>query len=249
MITLNGFEIHKGRLDPAAQARLARRGRRRRRRRAVLRAAHPLGQADERAHDLRRQIRLVHRREGLPLHRPPPLRRPLAADPGDRARALARARLASTATPDCCLVNHYGAKARMGLHRDADEADFSWPVLSISLGDPGLFRVGGPARSDPTASILLESGDVVVLRRRRAPRLPRHRPHPLRRLAAAAGGRAHQPDAAGGGLNKPRPGKLARIGMDGLFRGNRADSYNGGASYSESRRLWRVLAPRSLTIG
>jgi alkylated DNA repair protein (DNA oxidative demethylase) len=60
-------------------------------------------------------------------------------------------------------VNHYGAKARMGLHRDADEADFSWPVLSISLGDPGLFRVGGPARSDPTASVLLESGDVVVM--------------------------------------------------------------------------------------
>ena len=50
----------------------------------------------------------------------------------------------------------------MGLHRDADEADFSWPVLSISLGDPGVFRMGGPARKDPTASILLESGDVVV---------------------------------------------------------------------------------------
>jgi DNA oxidative demethylase len=65
--------------------------------------------------------------------------------------------------PDCCLVNHYAAAARMGLHRDADEADFSWPVLSISLGDPGLFRMGGPARKDPTASILLESGDVVVI--------------------------------------------------------------------------------------
>jgi alkylated DNA repair protein (DNA oxidative demethylase) len=71
--------------------------------------------------------------------------------------------VSSERAPDCCLVNHYGAKARMGLHRDSDEADFSWPVLSISLGDPGLFRVGGPARSDPTVSVLLESGDVVVM--------------------------------------------------------------------------------------
>jgi alkylated DNA repair protein (DNA oxidative demethylase) len=65
--------------------------------------------------------------------------------------------------PDCCLVNLYGAKARMGLHRDADEADFRWPVLSISLGDPGVFRLGGTSRSDPSRSMLLESGDVVVL--------------------------------------------------------------------------------------
>jgi alkylated DNA repair protein (DNA oxidative demethylase) len=50
----------------------------------------------------------------------------------------------------------------MGMHRDADEKDFSWPVVSISLGDPGLFRIGGLARSDPTTSVLLESGDVVV---------------------------------------------------------------------------------------
>jgi len=49
------------------------------------------------------------------------------------------------------------------LHRDADEADFSWPVLSISLGDPALFRIGGTARSDPTRSMLLESGDVLLL--------------------------------------------------------------------------------------
>ena len=60
-------------------------------------------------------------------------------------------------------MNHYGAKARMGLHRDADEADFSWPVLSISLGDAGLFRMGGPERADPTTLDLLESGDVVVM--------------------------------------------------------------------------------------
>lgn len=44
--------------------------------------------------------------------------------------------------PDCCLVNFYGEGARMGLHQDKDEADFRWPVVSVSLGDDGLFRIG-----------------------------------------------------------------------------------------------------------
>jgi alkylated DNA repair protein (DNA oxidative demethylase) len=65
--------------------------------------------------------------------------------------------------PDCCLINRYGINARMGLHRDADEADFSWPVLSISLGDPATFRLGGLRRSDPTRSFPLQSGDVMLL--------------------------------------------------------------------------------------
>jgi alkylated DNA repair protein (DNA oxidative demethylase) len=65
--------------------------------------------------------------------------------------------------PDCCLVNYYDAGARMGLHQDRDEADFSWPVVSVSLGDDALFRVGGSERSDPTASRWLSSGDVAVL--------------------------------------------------------------------------------------
>ena len=65
--------------------------------------------------------------------------------------------------PDCCLVNLYRERARMGMHRDADEADFSWPVLSISLGDPARFRIGGPSRKDPTETVGLASGDVVVM--------------------------------------------------------------------------------------
>ncbi len=65
--------------------------------------------------------------------------------------------------PDCCLVNFYGEGARMGLHQDKDERDFSHPVVSISLGDGATFRIGGTERSDPTQSILLESGDVVVM--------------------------------------------------------------------------------------
>ncbi len=67
------------------------------------------------------------------------------------------------APPDACLVNRYGPEAKMGLHQDRDEADFSFPVLSVSLGDTAVFRLGGPSRSDPTRTLRLSSGDVCVL--------------------------------------------------------------------------------------
>lgn len=65
--------------------------------------------------------------------------------------------------PDCCLVNFYGEGAKMGLHQDRDEGDFSFPVLSISLGDEALFRIGGTDRKDPTESFWLKSGDVLLM--------------------------------------------------------------------------------------
>jgi alkylated DNA repair protein (DNA oxidative demethylase) len=65
--------------------------------------------------------------------------------------------------PDACLVNLYQGAAKMGLHQDRDEADFAVPVLSVSLGDTALFRIGGLKRSDPTRSMRLASGDICVL--------------------------------------------------------------------------------------
>ncbi|MEX0306554.1 MAG: alpha-ketoglutarate-dependent dioxygenase AlkB [Ruegeria sp.] len=65
--------------------------------------------------------------------------------------------------PDCCLINYYGEDTKMGLHQDKDEADFSWPVLSISLGDDALFRIGNTTRGGKTESIWLSSGDVVIM--------------------------------------------------------------------------------------
>jgi alkylated DNA repair protein (DNA oxidative demethylase) len=66
-------------------------------------------------------------------------------------------------SPEACLVNLYEGTARMGLHVDADEDAWDAPVVSISLGDTALFRIGGVLRSDPTQSLRLASGDVVVL--------------------------------------------------------------------------------------
>jgi DNA oxidative demethylase len=68
-----------------------------------------------------------------------------------------------SADPEACLINVYAPSARMGLHQDRDEQDFAAPVLSLSLGDTCLFRIGGTRRSDPTRSFRLASGDAVVL--------------------------------------------------------------------------------------
>lgn len=67
------------------------------------------------------------------------------------------------ALPEACLVNYYEGDARMGLHVDSDEQAWDAPVLSISLGDTALFRIGGALRSDPTRSVRLASGDVCLL--------------------------------------------------------------------------------------
>ncbi|WP_373286813.1 alpha-ketoglutarate-dependent dioxygenase AlkB family protein [Actibacterium pelagium] len=65
--------------------------------------------------------------------------------------------------PDCCLINFYQEGARMGLHQDKDEASFDYPVVSVSLGDEGMFRIGNVTRGGSTESVWLKSGDVVVM--------------------------------------------------------------------------------------
>jgi alkylated DNA repair protein (DNA oxidative demethylase) len=67
------------------------------------------------------------------------------------------------APPEACLVNYYVGDAKMGLHQDKDEEDFAAPVVSVSLGDSAVFRVGGLTRKDPTHAFELKSGDVIVL--------------------------------------------------------------------------------------
>lgn len=67
------------------------------------------------------------------------------------------------AAPEACLINYYADTARMGLHQDRDEEEFAAPVLSVSLGDDCLFRIGGTTRGGKTRSIRLASGDVVLL--------------------------------------------------------------------------------------
>lgn len=66
------------------------------------------------------------------------------------------------APPEACLINYYSSSAKMGLHQDRDEEDFNAPVVSLSLGDTALFRIGTSERAGPTQSIKLKSGDGLV---------------------------------------------------------------------------------------
>jgi alkylated DNA repair protein (DNA oxidative demethylase) len=77
------------------------------------------------------------------------------------ARAAAEGGFAGF-VPDACLVNRYEPGARMSLHQDRDETDFSAPIVSVSLGLPAIFMFGGLKRPDKPTRYRLEHGDVVV---------------------------------------------------------------------------------------
>ncbi len=64
--------------------------------------------------------------------------------------------------PDACLINRYIAGAKLSLHQDRDENDAWAPIVSVSLGLPGVFLWGGKRRSDPVRRLPVESGDIVV---------------------------------------------------------------------------------------
>ncbi|MDY6815176.1 MAG: DNA oxidative demethylase AlkB [Pseudomonadota bacterium] len=77
------------------------------------------------------------------------------------AEAAAEARF-DDYVPDACLINRYQPGAKMGLHQDRDEQDFSQPIVSVSLGLPIVFQFGGPRRNDRPVRVPLGHGDVVV---------------------------------------------------------------------------------------
>ncbi|WP_027014317.1 DNA oxidative demethylase AlkB [Comamonas composti] len=81
-----------------------------------------------------------------------------------RAQAVLAAETAGYAgfAPDACLINRYAVGAKMGLHRDEDEADRGAPIVSVSLGLPCTFLWGGLRRQDAVRRLLLQHGDVLV---------------------------------------------------------------------------------------
>lgn len=70
--------------------------------------------------------------------------------------------IADAPPPQCCLVNMYRGGARMSLHQDKDETALAAPVVSVSLGDEAVFRIGGVQKGGATKSVRLASGDVVM---------------------------------------------------------------------------------------
>jgi alkylated DNA repair protein (DNA oxidative demethylase) len=92
---------------------------------------------------------------GKPWPAMPPAPRALA---GDAAAAAGFGGFA----PDSCLINLYEPGARLSLHQDRNERDLSQPIVSVSLGLPATFLLGGLSRNDPTQAIALAHGDILV---------------------------------------------------------------------------------------
>lgn len=91
--------------------------------------------------------------------------RPWPPLPASIARLAQRAAAEAgfeTFRPDVCLINRYVPGARMSLHQDRDERDFSAPIVSVSLGLGATFLFGGLKRSDRPHRLPLVHGDVVV---------------------------------------------------------------------------------------
>lgn len=161
-LDVGGVAVHQGFLGRGAQARLVAEVS------AVRAAAPPFRPVTPGGREMR--VRMTSAgtlgwyadRRGyryLPAH---PSGAPWPAIP-DTALSVWHAVTGLAQAPDSCLINLYDAEARMGLHQDRDEADLSWPVVSISLGDSARFRVGGTSRGGSTRSVWLHSGDVAVM--------------------------------------------------------------------------------------
>lgn len=64
---------------------------------------------------------------------------------------------------EAAIVNYYNLKQQMGGHRDDLEFDFTKPVVSISLGLPAIFLLGGTTRNEAPLPLLVRPGDVMFL--------------------------------------------------------------------------------------
>jgi DNA oxidative demethylase len=64
--------------------------------------------------------------------------------------------------PDACLINRYEVGSRLSLHQDKDERDFSAPIVSVSLGVPATFQLGGLRRNDRPQRVPVRHGDILV---------------------------------------------------------------------------------------
>ncbi len=159
---IRGFRILAGFLTGAEQQRIIEDARSVARDAPLFRPVTPSGKEMSVRMTSAGALGWISDRAGYRYQRAHPSGRPWPQIPASVMEVWRRAADCSR-EPDSCLINYYSENARMGMHRDADEADLSWPVVSISLGDDALFRIGNETRGGKTESVWLRSGDVVVM--------------------------------------------------------------------------------------
>lgn len=98
--------------------------------------------------------------------------------------------------PDACLVNIYARDGKLSLHRDHDEANYAWPIVSLSFGNDADFQLAGLKRAGPSQSFTLHSGDVFVLAGE-----SRLRYHGVKRIRPGTSPIAHKALPEGGRIN------------------------------------------------
>lgn len=163
LLTVRGFEIHQERLGQDAQAALVDDVRDCLKVAPLFQPVTPRGTPISVRMSAAGQFGWVSDRKGYRYEATHPSGTPWPVIP-DRLLELWRDVVPEARPPECCLINWYADAAKMGMHRDRDEKDLSQPVVSVSLGDDALFRMGNATRGGKTESVWLRSGDVVVMR-------------------------------------------------------------------------------------
>ena len=161
-LIVRGFDIRKSCLDEATQRAIVAALRPVLRAAPLVRPVTPRGKPMSVRMSAAGRLGWITDRQGYRYSETHPRGAPWPAIP-DPILQIWQDLVSNERDPDCCLINYYDADARMGLHQDKDEGDFSWPVLSLSLGDDALFRMGGRTRGGGTESLWLASGDVVIM--------------------------------------------------------------------------------------
>lgn len=162
LLRVRDFEIHPGFFPPDVQARLVADLRRILAQAPLVQPVTPRGTPMSVRMSAAGTYGWISDRKGYryePVH---PSGVPWPAIP-DTLLAMWQSLVPDARAPECCLINWYDASAKMGMHQDRDEADLSQPVVSVSLGDEALFRMGNQTRGGKTESVWLRSGDVVVM--------------------------------------------------------------------------------------
>ena len=162
VLQIRGFELHKGYLDADAQEGLLECLREVTRKAPLFSPQTPYGKPMSVQMTSAGRFGWYSDRKGYRYAEQHPDGSPWPPIP-EQILSIWRDLSGVTRDPECCLVNYYREGAKMGMHQDRDEADFTMPVVSVSLGDSALFRIGNKTRGGKTESVWLESGDVMVM--------------------------------------------------------------------------------------